>query len=70
LEQRPVLALWQGTLPHRGSREWASGSEAEVWLYAMYTRAGRTADLVPLQNKPWIRFRNANPTFKAVLNWQ
>lgn len=52
------------------SREWASASEAEVWLYAMYTRAGRTADLVPLEQKPWIRFRNANPTFKALLNWQ
>jgi len=52
------------------AREWAFASEAEVWLYAMYTRAGRTADLVPLENKPWIRFRNANPTFKAVLTWQ
>lgn len=52
------------------SREWQFASEAEVWLYAMYELQGRTSDLIPLEKKPWVRFRNANGTYKALLTWK
>lgn len=42
------------------------GSEADVWLYAIYERRGDKAALAALESKPWIRFRMVNPVYQAV----
>lgn len=41
-------------------------SEAEVWLYALYEKQGDTAAMKKLENQPWVRFREANPVYKAI----
>ncbi len=46
------------------------GSEAHVWLYAIDERRGDTVAMAELEEKPWIRFRNANPVYKALLTWE
>lgn len=51
-------------------RDWNFATEADVWLYAMYEQEGRTAELKPLEAKPWIRFRNANAVYKALKTWK
>lgn len=45
------------------------GSEADIWLYAMYERLGNKAAMATLERKPWVRFRNVNPVYKALQTW-
>lgn len=51
------------------AKEWTFAAEAEVWLYALYERQGRTADQKPLEKKPWIMWLEANPTYPVLLKW-
>ncbi len=51
-------------------QEWNFASEADVWLFALYELQGRKADQKPLEKKPWVNFRNVNPTYKALLVWK
>jgi hypothetical protein len=46
------------------------GSEAHVWLYAIYEKRGDTQGMKELQDKPWIRFKDQNPVYKALKTWQ
>ncbi|HYG60217.1 MAG TPA: hypothetical protein VD902_19285, partial [Symbiobacteriaceae bacterium] len=46
------------------------GSEAHVWLYAIYEQRGDTKAMAELATKPWIRFRQQNPVFKAISSWK
>lgn len=45
------------------------GSEADVWLYAIYERRGDEAAATALAQKPWIRFLGLNPVYKAIRTW-
>lgn len=46
------------------------GSEAHVWLYAMYERRGDGKAMAELADLPWVRFRATNPVYKAISRWQ
>lgn len=45
------------------------GSEADVWLYAIYERRGDAAEKEKLKEKPWIRFLSINPVYKVIVAW-
>jgi len=45
------------------------GSEAELWLYVIYEKAGDKKAMAGLETKPWIRFRNQNPIYKLIREW-
>lgn len=44
-------------------------SEADIWLYVLYQRRGDTKGMTSLEPKPWIRFRNVNPVYRALSQW-
>jgi hypothetical protein len=44
-------------------------SEADIWLYALYEKRGDAKAMAALESKPWIRFRNVNPVYKAIRQW-
>jgi O-antigen ligase len=46
------------------------GSEAHVWLYVIYEKRGDTKAMGQLADKPWIRFKDQNPVYKALKAWQ
>lgn len=48
---------------------WAA-SEGDIWLYALYEQRGDTAALERLLAKPWVRFRDQNPVYAAIRDWQ
>ncbi len=51
------------------AKEGLLGSEAEVWLYALYERRGDAAGMERLAKKPWVRFRGVNPVYKVIREW-
>lgn len=46
------------------------GSEAHIWLYAIFERRDDTKAMATLADKPWIRFRGTNPVYQAVRAWR
>lgn len=51
------------------SKEGLHGAEGHVWLFALYERRGDRAAMANLAGKPWVRFREQNPVYKAIRNW-
>ena len=45
------------------------GSEGELWLYALHERLGDQRALASLKDKPWVRFRDLNPVYQALVGW-
>lgn len=43
--------------------------EANVWLYAIYERAGDTKSAKALSQFPSVAFRDANPVYQAIKAW-
>lgn len=43
--------------------------QADPWLYALYERTGQRAKLPPLDDRPWIRFRQSNPVYRTLQGW-
>ena len=59
-------------LPHLtdASKVGLLGSEADLWLYIIYERMGDSEAMTALETKPWIRFRNANPSYNFIRAWK
>ncbi len=49
--------------------DWSYASTADIWLYAIYEREGRTSDQLALASKPWIRFLSQNKTYSLLVDW-